>query len=126
MDFSTTEAHDKVVSILNGQKVDVVLSDMAPSASGIRELDQDKILGLCYMALRFAALVTKLDGALLFKVWDSKEVSILEMDLGRFFGNIKILKPQSSRSESSEKFILARGFKGIQTPMQNGRWGETD
>ncbi|XP_068632113.1 rRNA methyltransferase 2, mitochondrial [Battus philenor] len=123
MDFSTIAAHDKVVAILNGQKVDVVLSDMAPSATGIRELDKDRIIGLCYMAIRFAALVTKVDGNLLFKVWDGKEVPILEMDLERFYKNIKILKPKASRSDSSEKFILARGFKGIQRPLQNGRWG---
>lgn len=123
MDFNTIEAHDKVIEILNGKKVDVVLSDMAPSATGVRELDKDRILGLCYMALRFAALVTKIDGTLLFKVWDGKEVPILTMDLERFFKNIKIMKPKASRSESSEKFILARGFKGIQRPLENGRWG---
>ncbi|XP_022128802.2 rRNA methyltransferase 2, mitochondrial [Pieris rapae] len=123
MDFSTIDAHDKVVNILDGKPVDLVLSDMAPSATGIRELDKDRILGLCYMAIRFAALVTKVDGNLLFKVWDGKEVPILEMDLERFYKNIKILKPKASRSDSSEKFILARGFKGIQRPLQNGRWG---
>lgn len=123
MDFSTIEAHDKVINVLNGKPVDLVLSDMAPSATGIRELDKDRILGLCYMAIRFAALVTKIDGNLLFKVWDGKEVPILEMDLERFYKNIKILKPKASRSDSSEKFILARGFRGIQRPLQNGRWG---
>lgn len=123
MDFNTIEAHDKVINILEGKKVDVVLSDMAPSATGVKELDKDRILGLAYMALRFAALVTKIDGNLLFKVWDGKEVPILEMDLERFFKSIKIMKPQASRSESSEKFILARGFKGVQRPLENGRWG---
>lgn len=123
MDFSTIEAHDKVVKALGDRKVDLVLSDMAPSATGVRELDKDRILGLCYMAIRFAALVTRIDGNLLFKVWDGKEVPILEMDLARFYKSIKILKPQASRSESSEKFILARGFKGIQKPLENGRWG---
>lgn len=126
MDFSTTEAHDKVVELLNGKKVDVVLSDMAPSATGIGELDKDRIIGLCYMAIRFAALVTKVNGNLLFKVWDGKEVPVLEIDLERFYRSIKILKPQASRSESSEKFILAKGFKGIERPLQKGRWGEND
>ncbi|XP_049869290.1 rRNA methyltransferase 2, mitochondrial [Pectinophora gossypiella] len=123
MDFSTTDAHDKVIAALGGTKVDVVLSDMAPSATGVRELDKDRILGLCYMAIRFAALVTKIDGNLLFKVWDGKEVPILEMDLERFYKSIKILKPKASRSESSEKFILAKGFKGVQRPLQHGQWG---
>lgn len=124
MDFSTIDAHDKVIAALDGTKVDVVLSDMAPSATGVKELDKDRIIGLCYMAIRFAALVSKVDGNLLFKVWDGKEVPILEMDLQRFYKNIKIMKPMASRSESSEKFILARGFRGIQRPLRNGRWGE--
>lgn len=123
MDFSTIDAHDKVVEALGGKKVDLVLSDMAPSATGVKELDKDRIIGLCYMAIRFAALVSRIDGNLLFKVWDGKEVPILEMDLERFYKNIKILKPKASRSESSEKFILARGFRGIQRPLENGRWG---
>lgn len=123
LDFSTIEAHDKVVAALDGTKVDFVLSDMAPSATGIKELDKDRIIGLCYMAIRFAALVSKIDGGLLIKVWDGKEVPILEMDLEKFYSNIRIMKPLASRSESSEKFILARGFKGIQRPLQNGRWG---
>ncbi|XP_034830648.1 rRNA methyltransferase 2, mitochondrial [Maniola hyperantus] len=123
MDFSTIEAHDKVVKALNGRQVDLVLSDMAPNATGVRELDKDRIIGLCYMAIRFAALVTRIDGNLLFKVWDGKEVPILEMDLEKFYKNIKIMKPRASRSDSSEKFILAKGFRGIQRPLQNGRWG---
>ncbi|KAL4716226.1 hypothetical protein ACJJTC_004720 [Scirpophaga incertulas] len=114
MDFSTTAAHDKVVEILGDTEVDIVLSDMAPSATGVKELDKDRIIGLCYMAIRFAALVSKVNGSLLLKVWDGKEVPILEMDLEKFYTSIKILKPQASRSDSSEKYILARGFKGIQ------------
>ncbi|KAJ2945976.1 hypothetical protein O0L34_g4894 [Tuta absoluta] len=123
MDFSTIEAHDKVVKALDGGQVDVVLSDMAPSATGVRELDKDRIIGLCYMALRFAALVTKVDGTFLFKVWDGQEAKMLELDLERFYKTIKIMKPMASRSESSEKFILARGFKGIQRPLEKDRWG---
>lgn len=123
MDFSTIDAHDKVISFLKEKKADVVLSDMAPSATGVKDIDKDRIVGLCYMALRFATYVTKINGSLLIKVWDGKEVPILEMDLQRFYTTIKILKPKSSRSESSEKFILAKGFKGIQRPLEGGRWG---
>ncbi|XP_026324697.1 rRNA methyltransferase 2, mitochondrial [Hyposmocoma kahamanoa] len=123
LDFSTIEAHDKVIAALNGKQVDLVLSDMAPSATGIRELDKDRIIALCYMALRFAALVSKKDASLLFKVWDGKEVPVLETDLARFYNTIKIIKPNASRSESSEKYFLAKGFRGIQRPLENNQWG---
>lgn len=123
LDFSTIEAHDKVIAALNGKQVDLVLSDMAPSATGVRELDKDRIIALCYMALRFAALVSKIDASLLFKVWDGKEVPVLETDLSKFYKTIKIIKPNASRSESSEKYFLAKGFKGIQRPLENHQWG---
>lgn len=123
MDFTKIETHDRVASLLNDNKIDLVLSDMAPSATGVKELDKDRIVGLGYMALRFAALVTKINGSFLLKVWDGKEVPIFVMDLERFYTSIKILKPKASRSESSEKFLLARGFKGIQRPLKDGRWG---
>lgn len=123
IDFSSIEAHDKVLAALNGMQVDLVLSDMAPSATGIKEIDKDRIIALCYMALRFAALVSKKDANLLFKVWDGKDVPMLEMDMARFYNSIKIIKPNASRSESSEKYLLAKGFRGIQKPLENHQWG---
>lgn len=114
MDFSTVDAHNRVITALNGRKVDLILSDMAPSATGVRELDKDIILGLNYMCLRFAALVTKVGGSFLFKVWDGREVPVLLKDLEKFYTKQKIIKPQASRSESSEKFILAKGFRGVE------------
>lgn len=114
LDFESKEAQDKLKEMLNGAKVDVVLSDMAPNASGIRYLDQDNIISLCYRAFRFAAQVSQKDATLLVKVWDGVEVPVLELDLGRFYKHVKVMKPSASRSDSAEKFILARGFKGLQ------------
>lgn len=88
---------------------------MAPNATGVKSLDQDKIIALCYKVFRFAAQVSIKDASLLMKVWDGVEVPILELDLGRFYKTVKTIKPPASRDDSSEKFILARGFKGLQT-----------
>lgn len=123
IDFSTVDAQSKVVSALNGRKVDVVLSEMFPEPSGVRGIDKDRLLGLNYMALRFAALVSKIDGSLLFKIWECKEIPVLIMDLERFYDRIEVKQPQASRSDSSEKFILALGYKGVQRPLAGGQWG---
>lgn len=113
MDFTKEEAQTKLKTLLDGKLVDLVISDMAPNATGMKELDQDRIIGLCYTAIRFAVHVSKLEASLLMKVWDGGEVPILEMDLERFYKTVKVIKPEASRSDSSEKFLFAKGFKGI-------------
>ncbi|XP_077288922.1 mitochondrial rRNA methyltransferase 2 [Arctopsyche grandis] len=115
LDFESEETQTKLKEALGDHKVNVVLSDMAPNASGVKAIDQDKIISLCYKAFRFAAQVSTKNACLLVKVWDGVEVPILELDLGRFYKGVKIYKPPSSRSDSSEKFLFASGFKGLQT-----------
>jgi 23S rRNA (uridine2552-2'-O)-methyltransferase len=52
-------------------------------------------------------------GDLLVKVWDGGDVPKLENDLKKFYENVRRIKPPSSRSDSAEHFILARGFIGL-------------
>lgn len=87
---------------------------MAPNATGVRSLDQEKITDLCYSALRFALLVSAENSSLLMKVWDNGAVPQLERDITRFYRNVKVVKPNASRSDSAEQFLLAKGFVGIQ------------
>lgn len=110
-DFSTPAAQDKIKSLLNGRQVDCVLSDMAPNASGIRALDQDAIMNLAFSVFKFALQVSSPEATLLIKVWDSGEVQKLEKAMALFYDSIKHVKPHASRGDSSEKFILGKGFK---------------
>lgn len=115
IDFTTPSAHAKLQELLDGKKVNTVLSDMAPNASGIREMDHENIVHLAYSALRFAVQVSCVGGSVLLKVWDGRESARLEQDIARFYKQVKIVKPPASRADSAEKFLLARIFKGLKT-----------
>lgn len=86
---------------------------MAPNATGVRSLDTDKIMSLCYDVLCFAILMSAPNASLLVKVWDNGNVQRFEKDALQYYTSIKHIKPRASRSDSSEKFLLAKGFMGL-------------
>ncbi|CAL4154151.1 unnamed protein product, partial [Meganyctiphanes norvegica] len=110
-DFTLPETQEQITNLLNGKKVDVVLSDMAPNATGTKSLDHDLIMALAYSALRFAIHNSGRNATFLCKVWEGHRDKKLLEDLEKFYNSVKIIKPPSSRSNSSEKFAFARGFK---------------
>lgn len=83
----------------------------APSATGIRELDQDSILRLAYSVLAFAKDVSKDGATLMIKLWAGGRIKQLENELALNYSRIKTVKPPSSRQDSAELFLLACGFK---------------
>lgn len=115
MDFTIAKTQETLLGLLQDKKADVVLSDMAPNASGIRAIDHDNIILLAYAVLKFALQITKVHGTLVIKVWDGGKSQELEQNLLRFYDNVKVVKPDATRDESTEKFFLARGFKGLKT-----------
>lgn len=112
-DFSTTIAQDKIKSLLNGRAVNVVLSDMAPNATGIRSLDTEIIMQLAFSVLNFAKQVSAPEASLLIKIWENGDSPKLEREIAQVYSSCKSVKPPSSRSDSAEKFILAKGFKKL-------------
>ncbi|XP_024871541.1 rRNA methyltransferase 2, mitochondrial [Temnothorax curvispinosus] len=115
MDFTSAKTQEALSEMLRGDKADVVLSDMAPNASGVREMDHDNIMLLAYAVLRFAVRFSKAQGTLVVKVWDGGKAQEFEENLSKFYGSVKVIRPDATRDESSEKFFLARGFKGLKT-----------
>ncbi|KMQ95598.1 ribosomal rna methyltransferase [Lasius niger] len=115
MDFTIAKTQETLHQLLQGNKADVILSDMAPNASGIREIDHDNIVLLAYAALKFALQTTKVHGTLVIKIWDGGKSQQFEENLLKFYDNVKVVKPDATRDESSEKFFLAREFKGLKT-----------
>lgn len=87
---------------------------MAPKATGIREMDQENIVNLCYSVLRFAAQMSEQNAIILMKVWSNGHMATLEKDIKRFYKTVKLIKPNSSRSDSAEQFLLGRGFVGLE------------
>nr|CAI5817065.1 unnamed protein product [Callosobruchus analis] len=113
MDFTVPASQQSLLEHLNHQQANAVISDMAPVASGVRDLDNENMLKLCYSALKFAVQISRTEGVLLVKMWQCGYTKQLESDMGRFYDNVRILKPKASRSDSTEIFLLARGFKGL-------------
>lgn len=111
-DFTDPKIQNKILDFLGEKKVDVILSDMAPNATGVQSLDHELIIKLCYSAFAFAYKVLKTDGLFLCKLWSGGETAKLKRDLNKVFLNVKFVKPEASRKESPEAFLLARGFKG--------------
>lgn len=103
----------KILKMLDNRKVNVMLSDMAPNATGVRSMDQDQIIDLCYSVLRLAVQISHDNATILVKVWDGGDVPKLQRDFEKFYKNVKFIKPHASRMDSSEKFMLGRGFKGL-------------
>ncbi|XP_076648529.1 mitochondrial rRNA methyltransferase 2 [Halictus rubicundus] len=115
MDFTLSASQTELLNLLQDRKADVVLSDMAPNSTGMKQLDQENIAKLVYTAMRFALQVTKIDGTFVCKIWDGGRSQQIEQDLLRFYRTVKNVRPQATRDDSSEKFFLARGFRGIKS-----------
>tara|TARA_R110002124_G_scaffold11597_15_gene55286 strand:- start:52081 stop:52803 length:723 start_codon:yes stop_codon:yes gene_type:complete len=111
LDFMDEGADDEVKEWLGGQ-ADVVMSDMAASSSGHKQTDHLRIISLCETAAYFAFDVLAEGGTFVAKVLAGGAEGELQKILKTKFDKVYNMKPPSSRSDSSEKFVIARGFRG--------------
>ena len=111
IDFLDADAPEKLRAMLGGP-ADVVLSDMAANATGHRQTDHIKIVALVEAAAEFAREVLKPGGAFLAKVIQGGTEGALLAALKRDFASVKHVKPQASRADSAELYVLATGFRG--------------
>jgi 23S rRNA (uridine2552-2'-O)-methyltransferase len=110
LDFLDPSAPDKLKALLGG-RADVVLSDMAANATGHRKTDHIKIVALVEAAAEFAHEVLAPGGTFLAKVLQGGTEAALLGPLKRDFTTVKHVKPQASRSDSAELYLLATGFR---------------
>lgn len=89
---------------------DVVLSDMAPNTSGIRLVDQARSLELCEVAAEFALKMLEKGGSFVCKIFDSPDVNAFREKLRPHFGAMRTIKPDASRDESTETYIVCTRF----------------
>ena len=111
IDFMANDADLEVKNILEG-KANVVMSDMAASSSGHKKTDHLRIIALCETAAYFAFDVLEEGGTFVAKVLAGGAESDLQTLLKQKFTKVYNVKPPSSRSDSSEKFVVALGFRG--------------
>jgi 23S rRNA (uridine2552-2'-O)-methyltransferase len=110
-DFREQEVFDRILALLPERQVDLVLSDMAPSLSGIDVVDQPRSIYLAELALDMAAKVLKGHGDALIKVFQGAGFQELVQDARGRFAKVKLVKPAASRSRSPEMYLLAKDFR---------------
>src|SRR5438105_762857 len=101
-----------VLQEMLGGGADVVLSDMAANATGHKKTDQLKIMALVEAGAEFAREVTRPGGSFLSKVLQGGTEGALLAQLKRDYATVRHVKPQASRADSSELYLLATGFRG--------------
>ena len=113
-DFDNPKIFSRLKEIIKNlkKKADLIISDMAPNISGIKNVDQLKSLHLVDLAWDCAQKLLIRNGIFLVKVFQSPWVDHFLINLKHYFNQVKLIKPDASRPRSSEIYILAREFLG--------------
>jgi 23S rRNA (uridine2552-2'-O)-methyltransferase len=110
-DFREDAVLNALLDRIGGRNVDVVLSDMAPNMSGNATVDQSRSMYLVELALEMCGNVLKKNGCFVVKVFHGEGFEQFVQNVRNVFSTVRIRKPDSSRSRSSETYIVATGFK---------------
>jgi len=112
MDFTTDEAPEKLKEMLGGHPADIVMSDMAANTTGNHATDHLRIMGLLEMAYDFAVQVLAPNGVFIAKIFQGGTEKDFLARMKRDFTMVKHAKPDASRKDSSEFYVVATGFRG--------------
>lgn len=110
-DFRDDAVLQELRDLLQGQPVDLVISDMAPNISGMSAVDQPRAMYLCELALEFAREVLRPGGDLLVKVFQGEGFDQYYKELRASFKKVSTRKPKASRPKSREVYLLAGNYK---------------
>ena len=114
LDLTDPDAAERIDDALNGKKADLVMSDMHAPATGHKQTDHLRIMGLVEAALDVAEDVLAPGGTFLAKVLQGGAGKELVARLNSSFAKVRHVKPKASRTESAEMYMLATGFRGRQ------------
>jgi 23S rRNA (uridine2552-2'-O)-methyltransferase len=110
-DFGSDAVFEQLMSQLGADKVDLVLSDIAPNMSGMADVDHLRAMHLVELTLDFAERSLKPGGDYVVKVFQGRDFQPFMQRLRGLFGTVKTRKPKASRTRSPELYLLARGFR---------------
>lgn len=110
-DFRDQAVLDQLEAVLEGRRVDLVLSDMAPNLSGIAATDAARVEDIIDLAIEFAQAHLKPSGCLLVKCFNGSGYSQIVEKFRQTFRAVSPKKPKASRDKSSEIFLLGRGLR---------------
>ena len=110
-DFREETVLEQLFAVLQGEPVNLVMSDMAPNMSGNKGVDLPRAIYLGELALDTAKTVLSKDGSFLVKLFHGEGFESFHNEVQRHFSKVVIRKPKASRPRSNEVYILAKGFK---------------
>jgi 23S rRNA (uridine2552-2'-O)-methyltransferase len=125
-DFREPDVLQLLEDHVQGQKVDLVLSDMAPNLSGIASADAARMEHLIDLAIEFSQAHLKPGGALLVKCFKDMGFNDIVLKFRREFKTVVQKKPKASRDKSSEIFLLGRGLKNPTDGMVSAEVPDSD
>ena len=108
----TEQIDSKILNVLDGKKIDIVLSDMAPNISGIKIRDQAAVMDLAHLAFDMSKSLLKGGGAMVVKSFQNPETPGFLQEVKKYFESARIVKPPASRDQSREIYVVAKGFSG--------------
>lgn len=111
-DFTETGAAEKIKALLHGP-ADVVMSDMAANTTGVQNIDHLRTLGLVEAAYEFAKEVLAEGGIFIAKVFQGGTEANLLADMKKHFTKVTHFKPDASRQDSVEMYVVALGYKTL-------------
>ena len=112
-DVTDPVAMDKVKALLGG-KADLVMSDMAAASTGHHATDHLRIMALIETSLDFADEVLEIGGTFVAKILQGGAQAGVQQRLKSGFESVKLAKPEASRADSTEAFLVAKGYRGPQ------------
>ncbi|MES9941763.1 MAG: 23S rRNA (uridine(2552)-2'-O)-methyltransferase RlmE [Candidatus Thiodiazotropha sp. 6PLUC2] len=110
-DFREPQPLESLRNHLDGEPVDLVISDMAPNVTGINSVDQPRGIYLCELALEFARETLKPGGSFVVKVFQGTGFDDYLKEMRSAFSRVVSRKPDSSRAKSREIYLVAGNFK---------------
>ena len=109
-DFTEEKIQEEIKKNING-KVDVVMSDMAVDTTGIKNIDSIQTGELCKEAMFFAKDLMKENGYFISKIFMGGTFNEIVAEGKKYFKEVKVFKPKSSRKDSKESFIICRKIR---------------
>lgn len=111
-DFTQSSVVAQIMGMLDARQPDLVLSDLAPNISGIADTDQARMAELQDSVIQFCRQALRQRGTLLTKLFAGNTAAASRKQIGDCFAQVQTIKPEASRSQSKEMYLLARGYAG--------------
>ncbi len=114
-DFTEESTLKQLLQFLDGQAADLVISDMAPNLSGMKDIDQPRSMYLVELAVDVSTRILRPGGSLLVKCFEGSGIDEVRRSFRESFQQFNNYKPEASRSRSREVYLLGRGFNNAET-----------